>query len=271
MMPNVSSDYRFVDSLLDPSQINHIHSEISDVIDSLASCSLSKDTSLTHKWFSLIAEGRNKGASLYNILKGLPSILSASSGLCSHPVIQQSLHSPVVIDINARIDSYGEEHYLFDWHQDFWFLMASRFAKVVWIPLLPLTPSNGGIKLASQYYSPDSSFVLPIRPSLSDYLSYSSSLLLRDSPDSFISNSDVLTINNLSSGDGVIFDFLTPHASINVPEPNQVRLTLQVRLGDLTCPEFISSGFKKCTHTRTDMAYLSFIDDVGFWNGKFPA
>ena len=76
-------------------------------------------TRLTHKWFSLIA-GRNKGASLYNILKGLPSILSASSGLLVILSFSSRFIVPVV-DINARIDSYGEEHYLFDWHQDFGF------------------------------------------------------------------------------------------------------------------------------------------------------
>ena len=268
---SVYSDFKVVRSLLSPSSLDHIHAEISNIITTLSNVELNKELDFKQKWFELLKQGRHKGGSLYNSLKGLPSIHEASANLCKHPAIKGLIKCPTIIDINARIDSYGEGHYLFDWHQDFWFLMASRSAKVVWIPLVVLSTANGGIKIATKYKSPALSGLLPVTKSHRNYASYSSSILLRDSINNYVDKSDIATFDRLQPGDSVIFDFLTPHASVGVPLPNEVRLTLQVRLGDLQCSEFATSGFKKCIHINENMTYLRFIDDLGYWNGMFPA
>ena len=97
-------------------------------------------------WNHYSYSNREKGGSIYNGFKYLPSISSmAYSDLMKSSLKKVcNINNPALIDINCRIDSRGDEKYLFDWHQDYWFSVSSKNAVVVWIPITGLKPSMGG-------------------------------------------------------------------------------------------------------------------------------
>lgn len=92
---------------------------------------------------------RNRASAIYNGFKYLPSIrrVATSESMHEHLSFFCGIQFPALVGINCRIDSFGEEKYLFDWHQDYWFSVCSPNAIVVWLPVVRLTPAVGGLQI----------------------------------------------------------------------------------------------------------------------------
>jgi len=142
-------------------------------------------------------------------------------------------------DIKAlRIDLPGEQKYLFDWHQDFPYVMDSLDAVVFWIPLQDVDETNGALRVAPGTHK------LGLQK------------LTVDDPDNEQNNKQkVMHIADLSFldrfpqldmcvayGDALVFSTLLMHAS-GPNRSDRARFTLQVRFGNFLHPYAIEKGW----------------------------
>lgn len=194
---------------------------------------------------------RAKGGLLYNGFKHIPSIYKlAGSKEIKNTLAKIGINHPALIDINCRIDSQGEEQYLFGWHQDYWFSMGSKNAVVVWVPITAITPYLGGLDLIDNTHT--SGKIFKTREG-KQYNTYADAVLL----DEAIPTEKSITLNNLIPGDTLVFKFNVLHKSNQISSPDRSRFTIQLRFSDFNDPEFIKNQFKPGVVNAGYSDYLS--------------
>lgn len=204
-------------------------------------------------WNYYKLKDRNCAGKIYNAFKHLQSVkrLATSQALEWFLKEECAVRHPALVDINCRIDSYGEEKFLFGWHQDYWFSVCSRKAVVLWIPLLGLKPSLGGLELVSNEFTKGRIF--RTKPNTGKYNSYADAVLIDEDVECFPRES----IQNMGVGDVLAFSFDVLHRSIPITSDTKSRFTIQLRFSDFHDVEFFSNGFKPGVVNRETVDYLA--------------
>lgn len=206
-------------------------------------------SSIDEAWNFFKGQDRRTGALIYNAFKRLPSVhsLCAEDSLIAEIRKITGFALPAILDVNCRIDSQGEEKYLFDWHQDYWFSVSSKNALVVWIPLEKVDEETGGIEL---YTSKDTQHKILKTCSGIKYNTYADAVrLAEDLP----AGPTISTY--MDPGDALLFKFNILHRSKPVLSKNRSRFTVQLRYADFADSEFIANEYKPGIVTNTQTTY----------------
>lgn len=207
-------------------------------------------TSLNAAWNHFRSTNRSLGGRLYNGFKYLPSIKQLATSSSMTQLLQQcGVAYPALIDINCRIDSSGEEKFLFDWHQDYWFSICSTNAVVVWIPLVGLDPDIGGLDIISNEHT--GRRILKTRPG-DKYDSYADAVLLDEALPSVESS----RVDQMNAGDALCFGFNVLHRSLPVSSSSRSRFTVQLRFADFNDEQFISNNYRPGAVSSSATDYL---------------
>jgi len=207
--------------------------------------------SIDEAWNFFKVQDRRAGALIYNAFKRLPAVhsLCAQDSLIAEIKKITGFALPAILDVNCRIDSQGEERYLFDWHQDYWFSVSSTNALVVWIPLEKVDEETGGIEL---YTSEDTQHKILKTSSGIEYNTYADAVRLAE---------DLPTGPTISTfmdpGDALLFKFNILHRSKPVLSKNRSRFTIQFRYADFADPQFIANEYKPGIVTNTKTSYFN--------------
>jgi ectoine hydroxylase-related dioxygenase (phytanoyl-CoA dioxygenase family) len=232
-------------------QIDAVKSELLSVAEIINP--VARSCGIDEWWYRQKIEDRNRAGFLYNAFKHLNSVKKLALSDSVAQILSEvcAVSKPALVDINCRIDSFGEDRYLFDWHQDYWFSVCSPRAVVVWIPLEELLPDVGGLEIISNLHTARKIF--KTRPGSGAYHSYADAIEL----DEDVSDLPVSVVNNMSVGDILIFSFDVLHKSIPVTSRNRSRFTMQFRFADFADREFLLTGYKPGSVNRGKVDYLS--------------
>ena len=229
--------YHVFPNAINKNQINDIHSDLLQLAHSISG-NTPPPNDIDEFWNWCKENDRKKGSLLYNGFKRIPRIHKlAGSDEIRKTLSQIGISNPALIDINCRIDSQGEEQYLFDWHQDYWFSMGSKNAIVIWVPVTKITPALGGLDLIDNTHTDGKIFKTK---GGKKYKTYADAVLL----DEAIPTKQAITLNNLSPGDALVFRFNVLHKSNPISSLDRSRFTIQLRFSDFNDPEFMESQFK---------------------------
>lgn len=157
-----------------------------------------------------------------------------------------------LVDVNFRIDAPGEGHFLFSWHQDFWFSICSPKALVVWIPMTQLTLEAGGIECLP--LSVTGGRILNARRA-DHYKSYSDSIVL-DEP---VPEGEPI-LPDPCIGDAVLFSFDVLHRSRPNLSVDRCRWTAQLRFVNFQDLAFRGEGYRPGVVTQDRITYLERIE-----------
>lgn len=152
---------------------------------------------------------------------------------------------------NMRMDRPSDSRHLFDWHQDTLYLLGSKNAVTLWIPLGDVNLTNGTIQVIAGSHKRG---IAPFRR-ISDKqpLKYVP-LLQRDLAIDCEITEDPTTIE-ASRGDVVVFKQMLLHRST----PNlsrKIRWTVQLRISDLGDPDHRRQGFP--TGDKTNIFFVEY-------------
>jgi len=202
-------------------------------------------------WNWLCKSDRAIAGLLYNAFKRLPSVfkLASSSEILHALVSQANVDSPMLVDINCRIDSNAGDKFLFDWHQDYWFSICSPNAVVVWIPLTDVTPEIGGLDVISNKWTGGRIFSSKAGEK---YDSYADAVKL----DEEIPHSHAVPMLPLAT-DALLFRFSVLHRSRRVVAEDRSRFTVQLRFADAADRAFRQNQFKPGVVGQQKTDYLS--------------
>lgn len=202
-------------------------------------------------WRHLKRTNRARGGALYNGFKHLPSVLRlAASNELLDTLCRSGFSRPAIVDINCRIDSKGDEKFLFGWHQDYWFSVTSPSSLVAWISAVPLVPEMGGLGIIGNDVTGGRVF----RTRQGDkYDSYADAVVL----DEEIPTSSAQVIDRLSPGDVLFFRFDVLHRSMPVLTDELSRFTVQVRYADFGDETYKSNHYRPGVVTSSRVDYLS--------------
>jgi hypothetical protein len=195
---------------------------------------------------------RSKGSMIYNAFKHLHTIkkLAISDEMIAHLQSVCQIKIPVLIDINCRIDSKGEERFLFDWHKDYWFSVCSTDAVVVWVPINYLDISIGGLALISNKYTEGKIFRTKVG---GGYNSYADAVVLDES----IPIEKEIMITEMNIGDALFFKFNTMHKSLPIKSPLKSRFTIQFRFADFCDLQFVDQLFRPGIVNSNQVDYIT--------------
>ena len=209
-------------------------------------------TNLDDSWNYHKSINRARAGQLYNAFKHLCSVhkLATSQELQSVLSNDCGIRVPALVDINCRIDSSGEEKYLFGWHQDYWFSVCSPKAVVVWIPVTGLSPENGGLEIISNKLT--NSRIFKSKKNKDAYNSYADAVLIDENVQHYSSTK----ITKLEVGDAFLFSFDVLHKSLPVNSTSRSRFTIQLRFADFSDPEFTKNDYKPGIVSRNSVDYL---------------
>lgn len=212
----------------------------------------SKFNDINEMWNHNKKIDREKAGIIYNAFKHLQSVkkLAVSKQIEDVLIKVLSFSKPVVIDINCRIDSGGEERFLFDWHQDYWFSVCSPNAVVLWIPIVELCPDIGGLEIIDNKQT--GGRIFKSIGGTGNYNSYADAVVLNESIDGLLAT----PIENMDIGDLLCFKFNTLHKSLPVKSTLRSRFTIQLRCVDLGDKEFIINKYKPGIVNKDNIDYL---------------
>ena len=237
--------FRLLKGVLPPLALQAAQTALLEVATRLGAPSTTLDQAWTH--FRL--RDRRRGGLLYNAAKLLPQVHALALAPELLMALQaQGLEQPALVDVNFRIDSIGEDRFLFDWHQDYWFSMCSPRALVAWIPLAAVTEATGGVELMS--LADTGGRILKTAPG-GAYASYADAIRL-DEPVPAV-RTHRFTLN---PGDVLLFRFDVLHRSLPVASPTAARWTLQARFADLADPDFLAAGYRPAQVRPGHIPYL---------------
>ncbi len=212
----------------------------------------SKFFDINEMWNHYRMINRNAAGKIYNAFKYLHAVKKLALSNEIEKILKKefSLKMPSLVDINCRIDSAGEDKYLFDWHQDYWFSVCSKNSIVIWIPIVDLTPETGGLEIIGNNQTQGKIF--KTKPRTGDYNSYADAIILDEEINQFKS----IQINSMLIGDALIFKFNVLHKSLPVTSENQSRFTIQLRYADFEDNEFINHQYKPGVVKKDFIQYL---------------
>jgi hypothetical protein len=142
-------------------------------------------------------------------------------------------------DIKAvRIDLPEESKYLFDWHQDYPYVMDSLDAVVFWIPLHDVDETNGALWIAPGTHKLGLQRLALDDP---DNAANNKQKMMHIADLSFMDRFDKVRVP-VAYGDVLVFSTLALHAS-GPNSSNKARFTLQVRFGNFLDSNAIEKGW----------------------------
>ena len=244
------SGFHLAREAIDPSDIHAIREELLS-IGSLIDVAPVFDT-VDAMWNHYKESDRSKASLLYNAFKYLPSVnrLALSKRMAGQLASICGMRKPALVDINCRIDSFGEEKYLFGWHQDYWFSVCSTQAAVVWIPVMELDRPVGGLELVSNRDTGGRIF----RTRAGDqYNSYADAVLL----DEDLPEHEAVVVDEMAAGDALFFAFNVLHRSLPVVDRERSRFTVQLRFADFEDRQFIQEKFRPGAVSSAKVDYLN--------------
>lgn len=245
--------YALLREVLEKPLLKAVQTELLQVSNLLASRedSDSPFNDLDEAWNYHKSVDRSKASLLYNGFKYLPTVKKVAIADSLLSILKKicGVNLPALTDINCRIDSHGEEKFLFDWHQDYWFSCCSTKAVVVWIPVASIDLSIGGLELISNKHT--NGRVLNVRAG-STYNTYADAILL-DEP---LPTDQTTKITDMCIGDILVFSFNTLHKSLPVDSLTRSRFTIQLRFADYADPQFIEEEYRTGTVTAQNVDYL---------------
>lgn len=194
---------------------------------------------------------RAKASLLYNAFKYLPAVnrLAMSERMAERLATVCGMRKPALVDINCRIDSHGESKYLFGWHQDYWFSVCSTQAVVVWIPVMELDPSVGGLEVISNRQT--GGRILKTRAG-EHYNSYADAVVL----DEALPAHEKIVVDDMAAGDALFFSFSLLHRSLPITNEARSRFTVQLRFADFQDGQFIHEKYRPGTVSSVKVDYL---------------
>jgi len=233
------------------------NSEILAIYDELLRLGNTLDTTrsfsdLDSLWNHHKQNDRDRASAIYNGFKYLASIQRLASSRAMHQHLRNfcDVQFPALVDVNCRIDSRGEEKYLFGWHQDYWFSVCSPRAIVVWLPVTSLTPATGGLQLISNAHI--GSRIFRTKPG-SQYQSYADAVLLNED----LPHSPIVTVDEMNQGDALFFRFDVLHRSIPIQSEYRSRFTVQLRFADYADTDFINAKYRPGTVNSQVVDYMN--------------
>jgi len=200
-------------------------------------------------WRDIRATDRAMGSLLYSAGKLAPAVhaLAAHESVLGE-LSRFGLIAPAIVDVNFRVDSKGEEKFLFDWHQDYWFSVSSRKAVVAWIPLMDVDRSTGGVELISTRYTKGKIFKARRGER---YDSYADGAILDEELPECTPMRETMR-----AGDVLFFSFDIMHRSLPVLSESRSRWTVQVRFADFADREFLQRSYRPASVSKDDTPYL---------------
>ncbi len=134
----------------------------------------------------------------------------------------------IASDVKAiRVDHPREDKYLFDWHQDYPYVMDSEDAIVVWLPLHDVDQTNGCLKVAPGSRSVG---LLPLHASDLRNRANNKQAFMRIADRSVVDRFPQIQVP-VRAGDALVFNTLTLHAS-QANQSTRARWTAQIRFGN---------------------------------------
>jgi hypothetical protein len=232
------------------SSLNVIQQELLSVAALLNGSNIFSD--LDDSWNYHKKVNRRVAGKIYNAFKHLQSIKKLASSEPVEHFLRDvcNITAPALIDVNCRIDSYGEEKYLFGWHQDYWFSVSSTKAVVLWIPLSMLSPDVGGLELISNKFT--GGRIFKTKQNTGKYNSYADAVILDDD----IGHYPRTEISDMDLGDIACFAFNVLHKSLPISSTTKSRFTVQLRFADFQDTEFIGNDYKPGVVNENTVSYL---------------
>jgi hypothetical protein len=137
-----------------------------------------------------------------------------------------------------RVDTRGEEQYLFPWHQDYPYTQGSMDGIVAWVPLFDLNEGDGGVQLIPGSHKLGLQRVELIDP---DNARRNGAHTIRiENLERFDSAPSV--IPRVRAGDVVVFSTLLVHRSVPMTRDG-VRWTTQIRYANFSNPDAVKRGW----------------------------
>lgn len=144
-------------------------------------------------------------------------------------------------DINAmRVDLPNEDKYLFDWHQDYPYVLDSLDGIVFWVPLQDVGEENGWLTMAVGSHKLG---LLKMSVSDPENLNNNRTKSMHIADPSVADRFAKVQLP-VKYGDALIFNTLLMHASGPNRSP-RARCTVQFRYGNFRHPDAIKSGWPK--------------------------
>jgi hypothetical protein len=242
--------YNLIPRAINKSIISEIQNELLEVSTLLSP--QNKFNNINEMWNHHRRSDRKTASIIYNAFKHLQSVKKLAICKQIEDVLtnELSFSKPVMVDINCRIDSVGEEKFLFDWHQDYWFSVCSPNAVVIWIPIVELCPDIGGLEIIDNEQT--SGRIFNSQGGTGQYNSYADAVVLNESIDGL----QPTLIQNMKAGDLLCFKFNTLHKSLPVKSTVLSRFTVQLRFADLADGEFIKNQYKPGIVNMDNVDYL---------------
>lgn len=202
-------------------------------------------------WMTLAGQDRKLASKLYDALKHSAALrrFAVDPGLLEIVGAATGGPSLALVDVNFRIDAPGEDHFLFSWHQDYWFSICSPKALVAWIPMTAGDEGTGGIECFPLQAT--GGRILKARGSDS-YRSYSDAILL----DEALPEREPLA-PRAELGDALLFSFDLLHRSRPNRSRSRCRWTAQLRFVNYSDPYFRDEGFRPGIVTKDCITYLN--------------
>jgi hypothetical protein len=142
-------------------------------------------------------------------------------------------------DVKAvRLDLPREDKYLFDWHQDYPYVMDSFDGVVFWIPLQSVDTTNGCLSVAPGSHADGLRKLALIDP---DNTNNNKQKMMKIADQDALAALPKMTVP-VELGDVLVFSTLLLHAS-GPNHADRARWTLQVRFGNFMHPVAVEKGW----------------------------
>ena len=198
-------------------------------------------------WTGLCKVDRRYGSLVYNAVKLLPETQVLGTYVTRFLVDHGFFKLAAITDINFRIDAPNELKYLFGWHQDYWFGMASSKAYVGWLPVTGTDDQIGGVDILDMKQPLDL-----LRTKKGDqYNSYADAIVL----DQQLPEGNVIQ-PEVAPGNVLFFSYMDLHRSRPNMSTDRCRWTIQVRMVDLADPEFLKAEYRPTTVNENSIPFL---------------
>jgi len=186
-------------------------------------------------------QDREHGAIIYRACDRLLSVHKLSvhaeiTRIAQHLIQTDTLISSTVKGV--RIDHPHENKYLFDWHQDYPYIMDSLDALVFWVPLQTVSEHNGWLTIAP---GSNQLGILPLTVAASGNADNNKSGFMHIANPSPVNNYPHIPIP-AEPGDVLVFNTLLLHRS-GQNQSDHARWTVQVRFGNFEHPVALNKNW----------------------------
>lgn len=188
-------------------------------------------------FLALNQQDRHHGSVIFDACRRLLPlhVLSVDPRLIAIAQALMETETIIASDVKAiRVDQPDEDKYLFNWHQDYPFIMDSEDAIVFWIPLHDVDDHNGCLRVAVGSHKLG---ILPMRVNDKRNAQNNKQKFMEIATPSCVDDFPQITVP-AELGDVLVFSTLTMHCS----QPNRsqhTRWTAQIRFGNFCHPNAV--------------------------------